>query len=115
MFKVGKQVETALLALKELELNSNTASITSIAEKYGLSKNTLSKILQTLIGSGHLMSVQGTKGGYRLQRPLAEISFFELLTELNEVKQLTCNSLNGCEIQSTCTIQSPLKKMGKKI
>ena len=114
MFKVGKQVETALLALKELEYSSSGSSISSISEKHKLSKNTLAKVLQTLLNSGHLKSSQGVKGGYSLIKPLSEISFYELLNELNEVKRLTCHSKEGCQLQNTCTIKSPLKAWEKR-
>lgn len=114
MFKVGKQVETALLALQELDASTSGTSISSICEKHKLSKNTLSKVLQILLNSGHLRSAQGVKGGYSLKRPLSEISFFELLTELNEVKRLTCHFNDECELQDTCTIKSPLKEWESK-
>lgn len=114
MFKVGKQVETALIALKELDCSESGSSISSISERHRLSKNTLSKVLQTLINSGHLKSSQGVKGGYSLKKPLSEISFYELLKELNEIKRLTCHLNDECELQDTCSIQSPLKAWEKK-
>jgi Rrf2 family protein len=109
VFKLGKQVETALMALKELHENPKGVSISAIAEKNSLSKNTLSKLLQTLMSEGHLVSAQGVKGGYKLVKPLQNMSFYELLNSLDEIKPLMCSTDIGCALEENCQIQSPLK------
>ena len=109
MFKLGKQVETALIALKDLHENPEGVSVSSIAEKKSLSKNTLSKLLQNLMNKGFLLSAQGIRGGYKLVCPIEEISFYDLLIALNEIKPLTCTTKVGCAFEKQCSIKSPLQ------
>lgn len=110
MFKLGKQVETALMALKDLDENPEGASISFISEKNSLSKNTLSKILQNLMNQEFLVSAQGVRGGYKLVSPIEEMSFYDLLIALDEVKPLTCTTHLGCALEGQCTIKSPLQQ-----
>jgi len=114
MLKLGKQVETALMALKDLSENPGGVSISFIAEKNSLSKNTLSKLMQTLMNKSFLVSAQGVKGGYKLLRPINEISFFDLLLALDEIKPLTCTTDLGCVLEDQCSIKSPLRLWEKR-
>jgi len=98
------------MALKDLNENPKGASISTIAEKNDLSKNSLSKILQTLHKKGLLSSAQGVKGGYKLTKEAQDVSFFDLLLALDEIKPLTCNTDKGCEREHLCGIKSPLKE-----
>ena len=110
MFKLGKQVETALMALKDLHEKPEGLSISFIAEKNGLSKNTLSKLLQSLMNKELLISAQGVKGGYKLLKPIEEIRFYDLLMALDEIKPLTCTTHVGCALEGQCSIKSPLQQ-----
>lgn len=111
MFRFGKQVESALLALKALsEHKESGLAISEISIKFGLSRNTLSKIMQSLQTSKILASSQGLKGGYKLQRGLELISFYEVLDALGEIKKLKCSDGDACNLVENCSISSPLKK-----
>lgn len=114
MLKLGKQIETSLIALKSLEMNPEGLSISDIAINHKLSKNSLSKILQNLVNQGILTSTQGLKGGYKLIRPTKEINFYDLLMALDELKPLTCLTEKGCDSEDHCSIKSPLKEWDKR-
>ena len=115
MFRFGKQVESALLALKALsDRSASGLSISEICVKHGLSKNTLAKVMQSLHSAQIVGSFQGQKGGYRLQRGLAEISFFEVLAALGEIKKLHCSEHSNCSLADNCSISSPLQKWERK-
>ncbi len=114
MLKLGKQIETSLIALKSLEMNPKGLSISDIAMSHKLSKNSLSKILQNLVNQGILVSTQGLKGGYTLIKPTKEINFYDLLVALDELKPLTCLTKAGCESEDHCSIKSPLKEWDKR-
>jgi|GEM_PF-583697 len=110
MFRFGKQVESALLALKALsEQKTQGLPISEICSKHGLSKNTLSKIMQSLQAAKILDSSQGLKGGYKLQRDLDFISFYEVLDALGEIKKLKCSEGESCNLVENCSISSPLQ------
>jgi len=115
MFRFGKQVESALLALKALDESNGLGSSTSeICSKHGLSKNTLSKIMQALHSAHIVCSQQGLNGGYFLQKPLFQISFFEVLNALGEIKKLSCSDNKACSLVENCSISSPLQNWEKK-
>ncbi len=109
MFRLGRQVESALLAIRVLnEAFEKDVSISDICLKFNLSKNTLSKVMQSLSNYKLIKSSQGTKGGYRLLQPLNKISFFQVLDSLGEIKNLSCRKDNSCSIFKNCSISSPL-------
>ncbi len=68
---------------------------------------TVSKLLKRLTAAGLLMSTRGVAGGYRLQRPAAEISVAEVIYALDEYRGLTECSMrpNECSLQGVCHIQ----------
>ncbi len=111
MFRLGRQVESALLAIKGIaEMNGKEIPISEICLKYGLSKNTLSKALQALASHNIVQSAQGTRGGYKLKIPLKEVSFFQVLEALGEIKRLKCRIGESCSLSGNCSISSPLMK-----
>ncbi len=109
MFRLGRQVESALLAIKALnEAFGEDVSISDICLKFGLSKNTLSKVMQSLSNSKLIESSRGIRGGYKLLQPLSKISFFQVLDSLGEIKNLSCRKNNSCSLFKNCSISSPL-------
>jgi FeS assembly SUF system regulator len=68
---------------------------------------TVSKLLKRLTAAGLLTSVRGASGGYRLQRPAAQISVAAIISALEEQLGLTECSLqpNPCNLQEVCHIQ----------
>jgi len=115
MFRFGKQVESALLALKALSgLKGEGLAISEICLKHGLSKNTLSKVMQNLHAAKILESSQGLRGGYKLQRNLRLISFYEVLDALGEIKKLKCTNNETCDLVQNCSISSPLQIWEKR-
>lgn len=111
MFRLGRQVESALLAIKALnEASGKDVPISDICLNYGLSRNTLSKVMQSLSSYKLIESSQGTCGGYKLSRPLREISFFQVLDALGEIRNLKCREGEDCSLAENCSISSPLIK-----
>jgi Rrf2 family protein len=111
MIRLGRQVESALIAIKALnESFGSDVPISDICLKYGLSKNTLSKIMQSLSSSKLIESSQGTRGGYKITTPVEGISFFDVLDSLGEIKNLKCRDGESCSLSNNCSISSPLVK-----
>lgn len=52
---------------------------TALAEYHGVSASYLLKHLQALVAAGILQSVSGPRGGYRLARPLGNISLLDIV------------------------------------
>ncbi|MEO8683797.1 MAG: Rrf2 family transcriptional regulator [Devosia sp.] len=79
--KLGDGVEQAIhsvLMLAGLGVDGVLAAA-ALAEYHGVSTSYLLKHLQALAGAGILQSVPGPKGGYRLARPLEQLSLLDIV------------------------------------
>lgn len=111
MFRLGRQVESALLAIRAIdEMDGKETPISDICLKFGLSRNTLAKVMQSLSAQNIVESTQGTRGGYKLSSSLDKISFFQVLEALGEIKNLKCRHGESCSLSGNCSISSPLIK-----
>jgi len=92
-----------------------TASDLSIATH--VPAPTVSKILQSLLQAGLLISVRGAHGGYQLARTAAEISLREVIHCLEGRIALTeCNLESGdCEQLSVCSTSNNWKRINESI
>jgi Rrf2 family protein len=68
MLRLSKKADYALIAMRHLAGAQADGSVSAreIAESYGIPAELLAKVLQRLVRSRLLVSVQGTRGGYRL-------------------------------------------------
>ena len=68
MLRLSKKADYALIAMRHLAGAPADSSVSAreIAESYGIPAELLAKVLQRLVRSRLLVSVQGTRGGYRL-------------------------------------------------
>ena len=71
MLRLSKKSDYALIAMKHLATRPDAAarrSAREISEAYDIPLELLAKVLQRLVRARLLVSVQGTRGGYRLGR-----------------------------------------------
>lgn len=122
MLRLTKKADYGLMALKYLAeqaaLGGNEAqSAKDIADAYHIPPQLLAKILQTLAKAGILVSHAGTRGGYSLARPAAEISAFEVIRAIDGPLFITsCITIHGtCDLAGHCTIKEPLRKVNDSI
>lgn len=79
----------------------NNLSIHDLANKFEVSSSYLSKILTQLTKASLISSVSGVKGGYRLKRLPAEISFLDVIHAIDGFPdEVSClaNNQHGCPI-----------------
>lgn len=96
-----------LLALEPERLHT----IEEVARRYGISRNHLMKVVQTLVNAGLLDSVRGRGGGLRLAKPAAAIGLGEVVRATEEDFALVeCfdRQNNRCVVTSGCTLKSLL-------
>jgi Rrf2 family protein len=76
LMNVGRRVDYAIRALAYLAGQSPKRIVPcgEIEARQGVPRHFLSKILRSLVAAGLLESLPGARGGFRLQRPAAEIS-----------------------------------------
>ncbi len=96
-----------LLYLGQKEAN-DSATISEIADFYGVSRNHLVKVVHHLATLGLLKTTRGKGGGVRLARDPAEVSIGEVvratephfhLVECFDPEAPTCSVLNDCRLK----------------
>ncbi len=87
-----------MAALYELDLQGSdkATKIKEIASNANVPQNFLEQILLSLKKSGILISIKGAHGGYKLNRPLSEISLSDIVQILEDgYFQTTCKTDNA--------------------
>lgn len=120
MLRLSKKADYALIAMKHLALRSdaaNSSSAREMAEAYGIPLELLAKILQRLVRSRLLLSVQGTRGGYRLGRSPQAITVADVIQAVDGPVTVTACSPDDhrCDQYSRCSIRDPLWKIRGRI
>jgi Rrf2 family protein len=119
MLRLSKKADYALISVKHLATRADgaAASAREISESYAIPLELLAKILQRLVRARLLVSVQGTRGGYRLARPAASISVADVIQAVDGPVTVTACSPDdhACGQYSTCSIRDPLWKIKNRI
>ena len=95
------------LAVRPFEV----VTIADISNSYGISKNHLMKITNTLAQAGYVETLRGSGGGMRLARPASEISVGEVLrhTEAgSDLVECANRKTNTCVIAPACGLKHVL-------
>ena len=118
MLKLNKKIEYSLIALRYLQENEDEpVSAKIICQKNHISFDVLSQSLQCLTRDGILNSIKGSKGGYKIDRDLKQISLLNLWESL-EGEQTIVECLSGehhCSLTNSCNMISPMKKLNKQM
>ena len=120
MLRLSKKADYALIAMKHLAINRDGAvsvSAREIAEQYDIPIELMAKVLQRLVRSGLLVSTQGTRGGYALNRPSPLISIADVIQAIDGPLTVTACSTEkvDCEQYGKCSIRDPLWQIRERI
>jgi len=120
MLRLSKKADYALIALKHLARQGGAGGSTSareIAEEYGIPLELMAKVLQRLVRSGLLVSTQGTRGGYTLQRPSVSISVADVIQAIDGPFTVTACAPDdhACEQFEKCSIRDPLWRLRERL
>ena len=120
MLRLSKKSDYALIAMKHLATRSDAGTSSSareISEAYDIPLELLAKVLQRLVRSRLLVSVQGTRGGYRLARQAAMISVADVIQAVDGPVTVTACSTDdhNCDQYSKCSVRDPLWKIKDRI
>jgi Rrf2 family protein len=120
MLRLSKKSDYALMAVRHLALRADrgaSASAREISEAYDIPLELLAKVLQRLVRTKVLQSVQGTRGGYRLGRPSTAISVADVIQAVDGPVTVTACSPNdhACDQYDKCSIRDPLWKIKGRI
>jgi len=96
-----------LLAIEPDELHT----IEAVARRYGISRNHLMKVAQTLVQAGFVGSLRGRNGGLRLGRSADKINLGAVIRATEDSLALVeCfdRERNTCVLAPACGLRSPL-------
>ena len=119
MLRLSKKADYALMAMKHLAIrpDAGSASAREIAEQYDIPVELMAKVLQSLARRGLVTSLQGTRGGYRLARPTAQITVAEIIQAIDGPLTVTACSTEAenCDQYAKCNVRDPLWRIRERI
>lgn len=120
MFRLSKKVEYGILAMQYLAENQDEVITTKeIAKKLDISFEFLAKTLQLLKKRDLVSTIQGMRGGYKLNTPADQITLFTILKALDSKPEIVeCaddEDHESCERKEYCSIRNPLMILQDKI
>ncbi len=119
MLRLSKKADYALIAMRHLAGAPADSSVSAreIAESYAIPAELLAKVLQRLVRSRLLMSVQGTRGGYRLAGEARLLTVADVIQAIDGPVAVTACSPDDhrCEQYDHCEIRDPLWKIKARI
>lgn len=87
--------------------------VEDVSRRYGISRNHLNKVVQTLAQGGFIESQRGRGGGVRLARPALQINLGRVVraTEDNfHIVECFCAETNTCIVAPACGLRDPLEE-----
>lgn len=106
MIKLSRLSDYGIVLMTQLAARPGILTTApELALTSGLPVPTVSKVLKAIAQDGLLESQRGTKGGYALTRPAAEISVADIIRALEGPIALTeCTEAEGgsCDIEPSC-------------
>jgi Rrf2 family nitric oxide-sensitive transcriptional repressor len=96
-----------LLAMEPADLHT----VEEVARRYGISRNHLMKVTQTLVQAGFIGSLRGRGGGLRLKRSAESINLGAVVRSTEDSFALVeCfdRERNACVVSPACGLRGPL-------
>lgn len=93
--------------------NEGLVTITEVAERYGISKNHLMKVVYQLGSAGYIETTRGRGGGLRLARAAADIRLGEIVRHTEpDMALVPCFEPvdDPCPIRRCCVLKRALEK-----
>ena len=104
--RLQKDVEYGLISLMALGEGVGLMSAAELAQRFAIPQSLLAKLLQRLQKAGLIEAERGARGGYRLRRPLEEITVQEVVEAIRGVEPLApCLDGDPCAQFDSCTIR----------
>ncbi len=78
MFKLSEGTAIALHAIIYINNKVGLSTVKEISEKFKVSDNHLSKVLQRFVKEGILVSIKGPKGGFEINPEYSDMTFMQV-------------------------------------
>lgn len=120
MLKFSKKLEYALISIFEMSDRNGREPVTTktIANRYHIPQEILGKVLQTLAKSGLITSIQGVKGGYKLNEKLSDLKILQVVETIEgPISLIACNAKNLCDCEQLvkCNIRTPMEMIQSEL
>lgn len=111
----GRFAVTAMLDLAMSEADK-PITLAGISERQSISLSYLEQLFSRLRRSGLVKSVRGPGGGYRIAKPLTEISVSEIISAVDELIDATqCGGQENCHEERRCMTHDLWSSLNVKI
>jgi Rrf2 family cysteine metabolism transcriptional repressor len=114
---ISTRAQYGMRALVEIALAGETTSLKVVSERQGISQHYLEQIVAVLRRAGIVESVRGAYGGYRMARPMHEVTALEVV-ELMEgsLAPVACIEDEACcEYTGNCSTQSLWERVDRAV
>ena len=117
MLRMSKLTDYATVILSHLsDADGALHTATDIADRTGLGRPTVSKLLKAMTRAEIVTSVRGPHGGYRLARSAEEISADVIDALEGPVAITACSSTEvGCDLEPVCRVGSAWQRINLAI
>ena len=118
MLKFTKKVEYALIALSHMSNKDKEeiSNVSEIAQTYVIPQEILAKTLQHVAHQGMIISVLGSKGGYKLCSNIKNMDLMQIIEVLEGPIGLVDCSINAeCAQLDRCNIRKPIRAINDRI
>ncbi|MBS0959407.1 MULTISPECIES: SUF system Fe-S cluster assembly regulator [Acetobacter] len=103
MLKISRLADYAVVILVTLGGQEGVVTSPFLATQTGVPEPTVAKVLKMLASGGLVTSQRGARGGYRLSRPLSEISVASVIMTVDGPIALTaCVDGGECDAGVSC-------------
>ncbi|MFM1912119.1 MAG: DNA-binding transcriptional repressor [Pseudomonadota bacterium] len=111
----GRFAVTAMLDLAMSEADK-PVTLAGISERQSISLSYLEQLFSRLRRCGLVKSVRGPGGGYRIAKPLTEISVSEIISAVDELIDATqCGGQENCHDEGRCMTHDLWTSLNVKI
>jgi len=122
MIRLSKLTDYAVTILSYMGQDAGKAlwSSNEITKSSGLAMPTVAKIMKLLAKGELITPVRGASGGYRLAKPMAEITIAEIIESMDGPIAITdcakaAHNRAGCSIKNICPMSNGWKKVNSAI
>ena len=107
MLRVSKMADYAVVVLVRLADHGAVQTTPALASATGVPEPTVAKVLKLMTADGLVSSARGARGGYRVARPLSQISVADVVDAIDGPVALTAcieGAGIGCEASGHCAM-----------
>ena len=118
MLRLNRLTDYAVIILATMSRDAHVVSASTLAEKTGLPRPTVSKILNVLAHHDLITSERGVSGGYRMTHVAQEISVADIIHAIEGPIALTAcvdGTDDHCTAESRCLMRGNWNRINRAV